>query len=481
MANKWRLLHRNSVMKRVTFFLIPLILILAASGIQSVVAQPVVLTSCAEQHNDANDQIECTRKKLLHVIHRSVIYPEELRKNVISGRCVLGVSFDTSGLLNFDVFGSSGQVFIKAFEPVLQELQDLKFVIRNGERLSFAIPTKFILEGISGQSPAVRWDSVTYPSIIDGPEVTVVGYVAADENTKTDLPQDKMEHHKAIPSPPAAKPLSSLSSLLSDNRLDEKIPGATFGDLDQRHNIYVFDADHKLLYHKIVSTQQLDAMKQNDIASMHVLKGPASMAKHGKEKTIEIYLKSKSAAWTPSAESKNGSDLPLSIADPNAKIRQDSGQKIEPLVVVFDHTGNRLPIIPDISELNPDDVDRLNVLKGEAALEKYGDAATHGVVEIYLKQNQNFDNEAQGSPINIQIFPNPTQHELHIRFTSQKKSKIRYSVIDVFGKTVIPLQSIEVNGMADQEIDIRHLPSGQYFINAEALGQWQQEPFQIQP
>ncbi len=39
-----------------------------------------------------------------------------------------------------------------------------------------------------------------------------------------------------------------------------------------------------------------------------------------------------------------------------------------------------------ISHINPNEIDRINVLKDKKAIDKYGDKATNGVVEIYLKQ-----------------------------------------------------------------------------------------------
>ena len=52
---------------------------------------------------------------------------------------------------------------------------------------------------------------------------------------------------------------------------------------------------------------------------------------------------------------------------------------LQPIVYV---DGVRVDGMPD---LDPDDIERIEVLKGAAAIELYGEDASNGVVEIFLK------------------------------------------------------------------------------------------------
>lgn len=39
-----------------------------------------------------------------------------------------------------------------------------------------------------------------------------------------------------------------------------------------------------------------------------------------------------------------------------------------------------------LSGIDPDDIDRVEVIKGETALERFGEEASAGVIEIFLKE-----------------------------------------------------------------------------------------------
>jgi len=51
-----------------------------------------------------------------------------------------------------------------------------------------------------------------------------------------------------------------------------------------------------------------------------------------------------------------------------------------------------------LSDLDPDMIERVEVLKGDAALDVYGPEAASGVVQIYLKEPASPDAGAPGSP-----------------------------------------------------------------------------------
>lgn len=67
------------------------------------------------------------------------------------------------------------------------------------------------------------------------------------------------------------------------------------------------------------------------------------------------------------------------------KIAGDTAGKMQPLFVVFDKKGNKT-IAASINAISPDDIESINVLKGDAAITKYGEEGKNGVVEISLKK-----------------------------------------------------------------------------------------------
>ena len=76
-------------------------------------------------------------------------------------------------------------------------------------------------------------------------------------------------------------------------------------------------------------------------------------------------------------------------AGPDSKPRDEPAAAVssspEPLLFV---DGVRMEGDRDVvlSGIDPDDIDRVEVIKGEAALERFGEEASAGVIEIFLKE-----------------------------------------------------------------------------------------------
>ena len=81
--------------------------------------------------------------------------------------------------------------------------------------------------------------------------------------------------------------------------------------------------------------------------------------------------------------SADGSGNPASDA---IRIRGTLGAGNQPMIFVdgvrFDEGYGSL------SSLNPDDIDRIEVIKGEAAADLYGERAANGVIQIFTKESQ---------------------------------------------------------------------------------------------
>lgn len=111
------------------------------------------------------------------------------------------------------------------------------------------------------------------------------------------------------------------------------------------------------------------------------------------EEAVRI-LKS-SPKWTPGYNGKNPVrvqyNLPIGFTINHEKVKQEEGQKQignveitpKPVYVV---DGKRLTDQADIKNVNPDDIESMNVLKGEEAVKQYGEAAKNGVIQITTKK-----------------------------------------------------------------------------------------------
>ena len=68
-------------------------------------------------------------------------------------------------------------------------------------------------------------------------------------------------------------------------------------------------------------------------------------------------------------------------AAPKTNTIQISGEKADSVLVILDGKEG-----PKLKDINPETIESMNVLKGETAIEKYGQKARYGVVEITSKK-----------------------------------------------------------------------------------------------
>lgn len=121
------------------------------------------------------------------------------------------------------------------------------------------------------------------------------------------------------------------------------------------------------------------------IENVKVLKGEMATKKYGekgKDGVIEISLKKNMTATTSSKQSEN---IVIGYKnDPKVKLPNASGITKDPLIVKDGIVSPNLKT----DDINPDDIESINVLKGESAASKYGDQAKNGVVEITTKKQE---------------------------------------------------------------------------------------------
>lgn len=129
--------------------------------------------------------------------------------------------------------------------------------------------------------------------------------------------------------------------------------------------------------------EKLEALEPAQIATVTVLKGESATEKYGPEArdgVIEVQTKIADASQGKVAKE-----------EPAAKVivrGVRSKEEQQPLFVVDSVIVGRSATDEEFQKLDPNDIESINVLKGESAIKKYGDAGMDGVVEINTKNKR---------------------------------------------------------------------------------------------
>ncbi|WP_321316884.1 TonB-dependent receptor plug domain-containing protein [Labilibaculum sp.] len=118
-----------------------------------------------------------------------------------------------------------------------------------------------------------------------------------------------------------------------------------------------------------ITSDQMDQMSPDDIASISVLKDEASKALYGEEAKNGVIV-----ITCKSNNQKNNSSAKLKF-----------GNTGNPPLYILD--GIKTPV-EAVSRINPDDIESMNVLKGKDAVMKYGESAQYGAIEINSKGSE---------------------------------------------------------------------------------------------
>jgi TonB-dependent SusC/RagA subfamily outer membrane receptor len=129
--------------------------------------------------------------------------------------------------------------------------------------------------------------------------------------------------------------------------------------------------------------------------------------------------------------------------------------------------GKPVPSMEDLEDqfgVKPDDIESINVLKGEAAIEKYGQDGTNGVVEVFTKSGSSAEKveDLAPQPLPLQRFrvaPNPTSGELRVRFKGEAlPTTLR--ILSLSGQELLQRPLPGFDGQADETLDLGNLPKG---------------------
>ncbi len=139
-----------------------------------------------------------------------------------------------------------------------------------------------------------------------------------------------------------------------------------------------------------MSNKELDKIKPENIHSINVLKDKSAIAAYGekgKNGVVIIQTIKKELVFKVTPGKTKVDTILQNITfsgDTKIKVRDQQDTEKQPLYVVDGKIQNH---INDINSLDPTEIESINVLKGENAFSKYGEAAKNGVVEIITKSN----------------------------------------------------------------------------------------------
>ncbi|HKK77542.1 MAG TPA: M56 family metallopeptidase [Saprospiraceae bacterium] len=148
--------------------------------------------------------------------------------------------------------------------------------------------------------------------------------------------------------------------------------------------------------------EKLEDLISFDIASIKVLKGKSATEKYGVEAAegaIEVYTIAFDVSQQTKEEGKTAATTVQGYRRttetegevPASKIKVRGIRKAEdgkPLFIIDGIIVGRSTTDEELQKMKPADIESINVLKGESATKKYGDAGTEGVVEITTKKKE---------------------------------------------------------------------------------------------
>lgn len=132
------------------------------------------------------------------------------------------------------------------------------------------------------------------------------------------------------------------------------------------------------------------------------------------------------------------------------------------LIVLDDQILGRSKSEKIMKEIDPSSIESIQVLKGETAIDKYGDQGRHGVIEITSKVPRTFLEKPKLKLSVLNIYPNPVHHELNIDLEGPE-GDYRLEIMDISGASLI-VKTLYNQGVTQTDINTGDLKAGMYYL-----------------
>jgi len=222
-------------------------------------------------------------------------------------------------------------------------------------------------------------------------------------------------------------------------------------DFPQEDVVFVVD---KKVFTSVAATRAI-SIDPDNVKAIARLEGPAAQSLYGQQARNGAIVITRKSRVT---KQKNNKDF-----------WADLGAATEPLFIL---DGEELPADaqPTLQQVEPDDIDRINVYKGEQATEKFGKKGKHGVVEIFTKgydgkmkraerkkkgtrvtvlppekketapatidwEESEMTEDTPAKKLNLRAFPNPADDVMTVSFTVPAASdRVNLALYDMDGR-----------------------------------------------
>ena len=269
----------------------------------------------------------------------------------------------------------------KELHSTTQELKKLTsnnpkgFRINANENKPFSLKMAnglLTLNVLKGKKPIVYLDNEIYKKWKIDEEGTLIIDVPSEDVHSINI--FKEEKAVALFGPAASEGIVYINTKANPN------PDVIINEKKRKLQLETSDKKPLVVVNGKVSKQVVEDINPDNIATINVLGGETAIKLYGnkgKDDVIEIYTKD----YEPKAASDNKT-LTGKIAGNSFTLKSDTPDK-KPLMVIDGKVSQK-----EMKDLNTHKIGVMNVLKGKAALEKYGDAGKDGVVEVFTKGNE---------------------------------------------------------------------------------------------
>ncbi|WP_020528102.1 M56 family metallopeptidase [Flexithrix dorotheae] len=225
---------------------------------------------------------------------------------------------------------------------------------------------------------------------------------------------------------------------------------------------------------------EINDLDPNSIKNIEVLKDEAAIAKYGdKGKNGVIIITTKSFKEPKEKEkvktkvkvkkfAESDSNLVVDIKDSNS-VKIKSSDSMDDVTIFIDGFESSQK---SLEALDPTSIATIEVIKGEKAVEKFGEVSKKGVILVKTKKGTGPVVEKQSLVTksalaqSVIAYPNPTEGEMNISFELKENEKVSIEIFDLSGKKVETLLNKSMAAGKHQVTwDSKDLPSGSYLLN----------------
>lgn len=358
---------------------------------------------CEDMEGIAKEKEQCAKQKMLEFVYANLKYPAKARDANVEGMCVVQFVIEKNGSVTGakvvrDIGADCGMETMKvinSFPNWIPGKQKGKAV-----RVQYTLPVKFKLEGTSEKENTKKDETVN-----------VVGFGESNPkakkenlsiNTKAELKGDILKVSQEMPR------FSGCEDM--EGTVKEKEECAKHKMLEYVYNNIKYPKEAREKGIDGMSVIRMVIEKDGSVSNVSTLRDPgagtgAEAARivremptwiPGKQKgkpvrvqyTLPVKFKLEKENKSSNLEGLlKGKTSGVSIngdSDRKIRLKTSNSNQPEPLYVVDE----KIQESSTIESINPNDIESVNVFKGEKAIEKYGEAGENGVVEITLKASK---------------------------------------------------------------------------------------------